>query len=204
MPVRRISAAGVATILVLALVSCSGDSQEATPEPTKPTKPVETSTQAPTTLTRPDAPLQVGIKQLTGRYPHKQRARLRHSLAKPVASWMRGGFLGHYPRGNFSQAFTDWTPQAKKLGRKHRRFTTNAAVGRKTVAAVADRRRARLYVFAHSDVTGGATARVLLRLTTEQRSGRLRHFVVKGDLYLTRDGGHWRVFGFDLDRTEVR
>jgi len=192
---------GVAMLAVTATVatSCTGG-DDSTSGSTGPT----TSTGATITLTQPSKPLRVEIAQLRGGVKKKEFGRIKRAIAKPISVWVGGGFLDpQYPASDFGDAFRSWTPGAGLLAQRDRDTTTNAALGAKLIAVVADRQTAKLYVFANHGRTGGATAQVRLRFTGEMADQSLVHFAVQGDLYLTRKGGAWRIFGYRLSRQEV-
>jgi hypothetical protein len=129
---------------------------------------------------------------------------VKRALTKPIDAWIDGAFVApSYPTTDFRAGLASWTPKAAALAKRDRNFTTNAALGDKVVAVVADHRSARLYVFAYNGKTGGATARVQLRLTEQRDDGSLVKVSVGGQLYLTRDGNEWDIFGYDLSRTEA-
>jgi hypothetical protein len=188
---------GVAMIAAT-MSSCTGD--DSTTGATGPT----TSTGATITLTRPSKPLDVQIAQLRGGVKAKDRVRVKRAIAKPIAAWVGGGFLDpSYPQSDFGDAFASWTQGAADLAQRDRDTTTNAALGPKLVATVADRQAAKLYVFASDGRTGGATAQVLLRFTGEMADASLVHLVVRGDLYLTRKDSQWEIFGYRLSREVI-
>jgi hypothetical protein len=201
MRVSRLSGWGawcVGFVLLAATASCTGD--DSSSDSTGPT----TSTGATITLTQPSKPLKVEIAQLHGGVKKKDFAKVKRAVAKPIAGWIGGGFLDpQYPASDFGSAFDSWTPDAGQLGMRDRDITTNAELGPKLIALVADRQTAKLYVFATHGVTGGATAKVKLRFTGEMEDQSLVHFVVAGDLYLTRKDSHWQIFGYRLGRQDV-
>jgi hypothetical protein len=198
-PSAWIAGAAMIAATVSTLSACTGDD-----EPADSTTTSTTSTGATITLTRPSAPLVVQIAQLRGGVKAKDRARIKHAIAKPIAAWVGAGFLDpSYPQSSFSDAFGSWTEGAAKLGRRDRDITTNAALGPNLVATVADKQAAKLYVFASDGRTGGATAQVVLRFTGERSDASLVHFVVRGDLYLTRKDSTWHIFGYRLSREMV-
>lgn len=198
-------ASAVAVVLLLVSVACTGDD----PRKVQPRSSPQERTTAPSTaaahrLSEPNAPLQVRLERASG-VDRSRRPTLQRALTRPVERWMRGGFVaGPYPRRKFAAAFASWTPRAARLARGDRDITTNAALGADLVDVVADRRSARLFVFASQGRPAGATARVRLRLTGELRDGSVVSVVVAGELWLTRDGRHWRVFGYDLTREVAR
>lgn len=195
--------------LAVATTSCTGDSAApprasvsgASRTPPATTAPTPTSTASITRLDKRDATLEVTIRQLQGGVPSKARGRLRRAIGRPIASWVDAGFTaGPYPRSGFRSAFSTWTPQAARLGRSDRDVTTNAALGPRVSDVSLDRASARLFVFASSGVTGGATAKVHLRLQESRSNGKVRAVVVSGSLYLTRQRNRWEIFGYDLSR----
>ena len=189
---------GVAILAATAMLatSCTGGDDSST----GPT----TSTGATITLTQPSKPLKVDIAQLRSGVKKKDFGRIKRQIAKPIAAWIGGGFLDPtYPGSDFGDAFTSWTAGAGVLAQRDRDTTTNAVLGPKLIAIVADRQTAKLYVFAHRGHTGGATARVKLRFTGEMADQSLVHFAVQGELYLTRKGARWQIFGYRLSRQEV-
>lgn len=187
-----------AGLLVAALVlgGCTHDSDDDSSPSTS------TSTGPTITLTRPSAPLTVGIAQLGGGVKPAQRAALRDAMTKPIASWLDNAFFDvEYPQSNFSGAFDSWTLRAAVLGVRDRETTTNATLGPSLLAVVADKQQVRLFVFAEHGKAGGATARVLVRFTGQQEDLSLVSVEVKGEVYLTRSGAQWQIFGYDLTRT---
>jgi hypothetical protein len=189
-----------AAMVATAVASCSGDDSSSTSGSTAAT----TSTGTTITLTQPSEPLTVKIAQLRGGVKRKDFGKVKHGIAKPIAAWVDGGFLDpQYPATDFGDAFGSWTEGAGLLAQRDRDVTTNAELGPKLIAIVADSQTAKLYVFANDGRTGGATAKVKLRFTGEMSDQSLVHFVVQGDLYLTRKDSQWQIFGYRLDREDV-
>jgi hypothetical protein len=187
-------------VTAAAVASCtSDDSDDTTGEPTT------TSTGPEIVLTRPNAPLDVKIVQIGGGVKAAKRAAITRAMSRPLETWVDGAYLDpSYPASDFSQGFDSWTPTAAKLGARDRETTTNAAIGDSSVAVVADRQQFRLFVFADHGHPGGATARVYLKLTAQRDDGSLAGVLVRGEVYLTRAGSAWRIFGYDLSRTEAK
>lgn len=209
-PRQRVTLLLAAAVTAASVAGCTGNHEQvgaSSPPPSSPTTttsrtPDVPSTARPTKLTKSDAELHVTIRQLRGGVPGTERARLRRVIAQPITDWVQAGFLdGPYPRNAFGAAFHSWTAQAAALGRGHRNVTTNAALGPRLVDVAADRQWARLFIFASHGKTGGANAKVYLRLTGQRRGGGLTTYTISGDLYLIRHAGVWRIFGYDLHRT---
>ena len=197
----------VAAAVLVVSSSCTSDSEKtAPPAPTsaRSSSSSEPDVTAPAiSLTKQNAKLRVTIEQLRGGVKRRQWPALQRVIARPIATWIDGAYAGSYPRASYAAAFRGWTPDARRLARRDRQITTNAAVGKRLVALVVDRRVVRLYVFASRGRTGGATAQVSIALTGLKQGGVLHSYAVTGRLYLLRDGGRWRIFGYDLSRREV-
>jgi len=189
-----------AVIGATALVGCDDDKTTApTPSPTSASDPTTVSG-APTLTMRP-ARLETRLVRLAGHLPRERRRSVVASIARPVRSWLRAGFVGgDYPRRDFPGAFADYTRDAARLASRQDEVTTNAALGADLVDVVPTRRTVRLSVFAPHGRAAGATADVTLVLLGIRADESEVELAVTGQLYLTRDGG-WQVFGFDLART---
>ncbi len=171
------------------------------PQSSSSSTPAPVSTAGPVELTRADSALKVSIEQLRGGVDRRQKARLRHAISKPIVSWIDGAFpRTGYPTNDFAKAFTAWTPHAAALAREHRDVTTNAALGADLSAVIIDKRRVRLFIFGADGVVGGASAKVSLRIAGVLPGGNETRFSVEGELYLTRDGSKWQIFGYSLQR----
>jgi hypothetical protein len=186
-------------LLLVSLAACTSDDTQASPG-----GDAATSTGPEISLTRPNAPLDVTVAQLSGGIKGSQRTAIVQAASEPLATWISGAYLdGPYPTADFTAGFDSWTPGAAKLGKRDADTTTNAVIGDQVVAVVADKQQARLFVFGVNGTTGGATAKVLIKLTAQRDDGSLAHLQVRGDVYLTRDGDTWEIFGYDLARTEA-
>jgi hypothetical protein len=200
-------AAGLALVVVLttSLTACTHD-DDTSPEPTSSTSPSDTTTANAPQFEKSNAHLDVAIKQMGGGVRKSHRKAIKHAIAKPIKAWMYAAYLeGDFPRGHYNgKSFPGWTSDAAHLAKKDKDITTNAAVSSKVVGVVADKRTAALYVFAVGGLTGGATARIHLKMTAAKENGDRISFVVAGELYLTRKADHWHIFGYDLHRTVMR
>ena len=197
----RVVLAGV----LLLTAGCTGDSGAPVESRGSGGGTTDPSTAAAHELTRPHARLRVTLERLGAGVPSSRRPRLKRALTRPVDSWMRRGFLTtRGARPDLAATFSWWTPEAARLARRDRGVTTRAALGSDLATVVAVRRTARLFTFASAGRLAGATARVRLRLLGERREGTVVAAVVAGDLFLTPQAGHWRIFGYDLTREVVR
>ncbi len=202
---NRLLRLGLAVLLLVATAGCTGgDDDDPTPPAESSTSPSDKKTAAAPQLGKKDAPLEVSIEQLRGAIKRKQYATLEKKIAKPISAWIAAGFSDvEYPKASYDGAFKSWTLDARKLARRDGDVTTNGKLGKDLATFVVEKQRVRLYVFASRALTGGATARLALRFTGETEEGKSASYAVIGSLYLTRDKGHWRIFGYDLVRKEV-
>jgi type IV pilus biogenesis protein CpaD/CtpE len=191
----------LAVALAWATVGCTGDDDPSTqPEP----KASDSSPAAPT-LSGQDASLEVSIEQLSGAIRREQRPVLKRLISKPIAAWVSAGYSAGAASGDsYPKAFAGWTRDAARLARRDDDVTTNAVMGKDLSSVVIASSRARLYVFSAKGRTGGATARVSVRMTGERQDGSSTSYAVTGSLYLTREQGRWRIFGYDLTQREIR
>jgi hypothetical protein len=129
------------------------------------------------------------------------RARVKAAVTAVVDPWFDGAFLGTFPRSNWSPAFAGFT-QGAAADAEHRDLDllTNAGIADQIQSATATRRRVRVNVFTFQGHPHGVTAHVVLDFTTK---GDLEEALrVRGDLYLTKDKGEWKIFGYDVDQAE--
>lgn len=126
---------------------------------------------------------------------------MRAAISRPIAQWIDGAFpTDGYPTDRFPAAFASWTPGAAALARRDESVTTNAALGAGVSDVILDKQRARLFIFATEGVVGGATAGVVVQFSGVRPDGSENRFSVEGELYLTRDGSRWQIFGYSLQR----
>ncbi|HET6937147.1 MAG TPA: hypothetical protein VFI19_01030 [Nocardioides sp.] len=189
---RSALVSGVALLLLLGAVGCdSGDdigNQDAGSPPGHAAAAAEV-----TTVTT----LQAVGKQLDAAH----RTRLKAGVAAVIDPWFDGAFLGDFPRSNWSSAFSGFT-QGAAADAQHRDLDllTNAGIADQIESATATLRRVRLNVFAFQGHPRGVTAHFVLGFTTK---GDLEEAVrVRGDLYLAKDKGEWKIFGYDVDQAE--
>lgn len=183
-----------ATLLVSA---CSGTSDE-------PDAPG--STDSSTDSSAPDAaPLATTstVEKVAGRLKKSARRNVRTVATKVVDGWFDAAYVGgEYPRRDFSDAYPGFTPGAKKLAHRDRALMSNQRIGTRVETVTAVRRRVRLDVLAAHRRAVAVTARFsLVFRTTGRVEGRTE---VRGRLYLTRENGHWRVFGYDVTKGATR
>jgi hypothetical protein len=126
------------------------------------------------------------------------RERVKTGVDEAIDAWIDGAFIGDFPRSDWSAAFTGFTKGAAEDAQgRDLDLLTNAGLGDQIDSATAIRRRVRLNVFAAEGHPRGATAHVVLEFAT---TGEVAESMsVRGDLYLFKEKGQWRIFGYDVD-----
>ena len=162
---------------------------------------------APDVTTVPEEPAEV-VTEITlhsvgKKFGADRRERLKASMAEVIDPWIENAFLGEFPRADWSPAFSGFADKAAQDAQgRDLDVLTNAALAGQIDAATATRRRVKVSVFAYQGRPRGATAHVVLDFDTTgvlEQSMRLR-----GDLFLTREQGAWKVFGYDVRQAVVR
>jgi hypothetical protein len=127
------------------------------------------------------------------------RARVKAGVNEVIDPWFDGAFLGDFPRSDWSTAFAGFTRGAAADAQgRDLDLLTNAAIADQIDSATATRRRVRLNVFSYRGHPRGATAHFVLDFTT--KGGLEESLQLRGDLYLAKDKGVWRIFGYDVDQ----
>ncbi len=146
------------------------------------------------------------VNRVDGRLTVEDRSELLDRVTRAIDTWIDAAYAGTYPRDDFSGAFSSFSEGARDRVADDESVMSNA-----TIAASLDdvrplRRRVRLDVLAVDGAAAAVTARVDLAF---ELSGQLtRTDRVWGSLYLTHvgagDPAGWRVFGYDVQRREIR
>ena len=115
-----------------------------------------------------------------------------------IDPWFDEAFLGDFPRSDFATAFAAFTRDAATDAQRDLDLLSNAGIADQIDSATATKRRVRLDVFAPEGHPRGVTANFVLDFDTAgDLEQRLR---VHGALYLAKDKGEWKVFGYDVDQ----
>jgi hypothetical protein len=119
-------------------------------------------------------------------------------ISAVVDPWFDDAFLGDFPRSDFSPAFVAFTKGAATDAERDLDLLSSAGIADQIDSATATNRRVRLDVFAPDGHPRGVTASFVLDFDT---TGDLEeHLRVHGALYLAKDKGEWKVFGYDVDK----
>ena len=127
-----------------------------------------------------------------------RQAKVLASVTAVVDPWFDEAFLGDFPRSDFSAAFAEFTKDAAADAQRDLDVLTSSGIADQIDSATATNRRVRLDVFAPKGHPRGVTANFVLDFDT---TGDLEeHLRVHGSLYLAKDKGEWKVFGYDVDQ----
>ena len=130
----------------------------------------------------------------------EHRERVKEGITEVIDPWFDGAFLGDFPRDDYSDAFVGFTKGAAADAQGDLDILSNEPIADQIESATATKRRVRLDVFAFEGHPRGATAHFVLDFTT---SGDVEETLrVRGDLYLAKDKGEWKIFGYDVDQAE--
>jgi hypothetical protein len=143
------------------------------------------------------------IRRVFGRLPDARRKAVRVQVGKVVDRWWEASYLGgSYPRSAFPQAFPGFTRAAEKRARSDKALLTNETQGPRIDSVTAKDRTVALDILATDRTARSVTASFVLRFET---GGELvGTTTVRGRLFLVRQDGEWRVFGYDVSKGSDR
>lgn len=181
--------------LVLGLAGCSGDDDE---EPDGDGE--RSSSGAPTD---PGIDTRVEVGEVAGKLGKRPAREVAADVAEVVDRWLDAAYVvGDYPRSKFGDAFPGFTKDAATLAARQPGLMSNQAVGDDVDGVTATRRVVRVDVLAPKGKAAGATAHV--KLVIELTGKVERTDQIRGRVVLTPAKGGWQVFGFDIERGEVK
>jgi hypothetical protein len=126
------------------------------------------------------------------------RTRVKGAVTAVVDPWFDGAFLGDFPRAGYAAAFAGFSKGAAADAQNDLDLLSNESIADQIDSATATKRRVRVDVFTYQGHPHGATAHFVLDFTT---TGDLEQSMqVRGDLYLAKDKGEWKIFGYDVDQ----
>lgn len=181
--------------LVISLGGCSGDDDD---EPS-----AERSRDGASTTSTPGIDTQVEVGEVVGALPKGPASDVARDVAEVVDGWLDAAYVaGDFPRTDFGDAFPGFTEGAARLAARQRTLMSNAGVGDRVDGVTATRRVVKVDLLAPQGDPAGATAHVNLVIELTGEVDRTDQ--VRGRLLLTPVKSGWRVFGFDIERGEVR
>lgn len=196
MRIRRGSRTLVAALvvgLVVALTGCSGDDKD---EPGDGGAGSGSSAE-------PGIDTRVEVGEVAGKLPKKAARTVAADVSAVVDRWLDGAYVaGDYPRSDFGDAFRGFSKGAAALAARQPGLMSNKAIGDDVDGVTATRRVVRVDLLAPRGKPAGATAHI--NLVIEITGDVERTDQVRGRLVLTKGKGGWQVFGFDIERGEVK
>ena len=159
---------------------------------------------AATPVMRGSAPFRVEVTHVAGRLPGKRRAVLAASVGRTLSSYVDAAFLRtDYPAAQFAAAARPFAHTLASAVRRDRELLTNAPLARSTRSVRATRRTAYLSVLAPHGSPAGVTAAVDLVFAVDRGDRTAERVELRGRLLLSPGPGRgWRIFGYDLDRSQ--
>ena len=198
-PFRRARRALLALVLSLGLAlpmsACTSDDRE----PGASESP--TSTAPGQTLRSSEVRLETRVTRVAGRLPEKRRTQVGKGIGRTVAAYLDKAYLRDYPMRGPGAAFAGYTAGARQQARKDQRLLTGRGLKGARSVSVTDA-AAYVALLAPGRHVVGATARleVDLRVETKRGAEKVR---VRGRLLLTPTPKGWRIFGYDVSRSDL-
>jgi hypothetical protein len=188
----------VAGLVLAATAGCTGGSDDPSRTPGRG----RSTTTAPGP---PSVPVRAEVTHVAGKLGPGARRTLAAKVGRVVAAYSDAAFLsGRYPRSDFAGSFGTFTSGAARAARHDVARLTNQPLGSGTRAVHATRRTAYLSVLAPEQKVAGVTAAVDLVFDVDRDGATSQRVRLKGRLLLTRDrSGAWRIFGYDLHRSQT-
>ncbi|HRK47422.1 MAG TPA: hypothetical protein PK324_17450, partial [Nocardioides sp.] len=185
-----------ALVLLLGAAGCdSGDDIQGDGD--KDAQTADQATDAP-----PEVSTFVTLQHVGNRLDAVHRERVKDRVAEVVDPFFDGAYLGEFPRSDYTGAFATFTEGAAADAQGDLDIMSNAAIADQIDSAEATKRRVIVNVFAVQGHPKGATAHFYLDFdTTGDLESSMR---VRGELYLAKVKGQWKIFGYDVDEAEQR
>lgn len=192
---RRTPAAALILVLGLSVLGgCSGG-DEGDPDAQR--------SAGGTNETPPGIDTRVEVGAVAGKLAKGPARDAAADVAEVVDGWLDAAYVaGDYPRSDFGDAFPGFTKGAAALATKQPSLMSNKAVGADVEEVTATRRVVRVDLLAPKGEVAAATAHV--DLVIELDGAQAFTDAIRGRVLLTRSKGGWQVFGFDIERGEVR
>ncbi len=178
----------LATLLVF--VTAAGCTKDAPPPPA----PVPAATTPAATSTPAAAPSGLTVSLEADGLSAEGKAALTKAIGSVVGRWLDAAYLSG-PVGNKpgSARFPGFTSVAARSAAHHPRELTNAALGAKAKGLEATTRTVKASAYVSAKRAHGVVADVSMTASSPRAK-----LTVRGSLDLTRAGGTWRIFGYDI------
>lgn len=181
-------------ILALCLSGCSGGDDD---------EPDANTPEGGSSTTSPGIDSRVEVGEVAGKLAKAPAREVAADVAEVVDRWLDAAYVGgDYPRSDFGNAFPGFTKDAAALASRQPGLMSNKAVGADVEEVKATRRVISVDLLAPKGKVAAATAHV--NLVFDLTGDKARTDQIRGRVVLTRSKGGWQVFGFDIERGEVR
>ncbi len=196
---RLLAALSVGLLLASAAACTGGDGPKPPADAAASTPPPSEAPAGP-----PSVPMRVQVTHVAGRLSPARRTALATAVRRTLTAYVDAAFLaGDYPRSRFAGSFASFTPGAARQARGDLGLLTNQPLGATTRSVRATRRTAYLSVLAPRQHVAGVTAAVDLVFLVDRDRAPDERVAVRGRLLLTRGAsGPWRIFGYDVTRSQ--
>lgn len=188
-PRRMATATVTASLLTAMLAACSTGEETPAESPSSSAPPA------------PPLPTTTRLGAVTGTVGPLQQERAMAKVTQAVDGWMDAAYVsGDYPRETFADAFPRFTAGAAEEAAEDVLLMSNADIGQRIEGVTARVRRVTIDLLGTKGVAQAATARVRLVFDTD---GSVQSRVsVDGRLRLVRQGKVWRIFGYDITKSD--
>ncbi len=193
---RRPATVVLALALAVWLTACSGDASDSSAGPAEDP--------AGSQATEEPAPLETTatLGKVTGKLSKDKRSRVRKQVGEAVDAWFEAAYVGgDYPRNEFGDSWPGFTSGAKARAKAAKAMMSNQDIGTQISGVDATARKVTVDVLAVRGHAVGATARAVLRFTTE--GDVQREVEVRGRLFLTQTADGWKIFGFNVTKGDT-
>jgi hypothetical protein len=189
---RRASAAGLATTMLIALAGCSGDDGN-------DDAPAAGDAPSSATPAVPPLPTHTTMGVVSGKLSEQTRSHLKEKVAAVVDDWFDAAYVGgDWPRSDFGNAYPHFSTRAARDAENDAGLMSNERIADRLESVEATKRRLRIDVLAVQQKAVGVTARFVLTMKLTGKVNRAER--VAGGLFLTKQDGEWKVFGYDVQR----
>jgi hypothetical protein len=152
---------------------------------------------------RGSVPFRVEVTHVAGRLPAERRAVLSTRVRRTLSSYVDAAFLRtDYPAARFAGAARPFAHTLASAVRRDRALLTNAPLAATTRSVRSTHRTAYLSVLAPHGSPAGVTAAVDLVFAVDRGDRPAQRVELRGRLLLSPHAGGWRIFGYDLDRSQ--
>lgn len=176
------------------IVAAAGCTKDAPPPPAPAPTPAPTATSKPAPASR-DLTVSLEADGLSS----AGKATMTKAVGSLVGGWLEAAYLaGPVGAKPGSDRFPGFTSGAARSAANHPRQLTNAALGAKAKGLVATARTVKASAYVSEKRAHGVVADVSMTASSPRAKLTVRGNVYLTRVDLTRAGGTWRIFGYDI------